>query len=177
MVQIFEKKNRTYNDGIDELEPRLVICDGHLSHVWFGTLELAREQNITILKLPAHTTELLQSLDVAVFKSLKSSWGHILFDGLKFIHADQRLSKAEFAQLIASEEVWNKGLSKENIITGFCEIGIFSPNRTEYSEPRFSPQILEECKKRVEEGKPDLFYEQLQEAHTSIATTIKCNNK
>ena len=66
-------------DSIGVLEPRLLIYDGHLSHVWYGTLELARQQKVTIIKLPPHTTDLLQPLDVAVFKSLKDHWGDILF--------------------------------------------------------------------------------------------------
>ena len=41
--KIFEEKARTYKGGTDELEPCLVIYDGNLSHLWFGTLESARE--------------------------------------------------------------------------------------------------------------------------------------
>ena len=65
--------------GTEEVEPRLVIYDGHLSHVCYETIQLARKQNITLLKLPAHTTDLLQPLDVSVCKSLKEHWGKILF--------------------------------------------------------------------------------------------------
>ena len=72
--KLFEEKTRTFdNDGV--IEPRLLVFDGHLSHLWYGTLKLARNNNVTILKLPPHTTDLLQPLDVAVFKSLKDSWG------------------------------------------------------------------------------------------------------
>ena len=54
-----------------ELEPRLLIYDGHLSHMWHGTIALARQKKVTIIKLPPHTTDLLQPLHVAVFKSVK----------------------------------------------------------------------------------------------------------
>ena len=59
----------TNNEG--ELETRLMIYDGHLSHVNYASIKLARETSVTILKLPPHTTCLLQPLNVAVIKSLK----------------------------------------------------------------------------------------------------------
>ena len=65
----WEIKSRTENEGV--LEPRLVIYDGHLSHVNYATICYAREKNVAILKLPPHTTNVLQPLDVSVFKSLK----------------------------------------------------------------------------------------------------------
>ena len=89
-------------------------------------------------KLPVHATELLQSLDVGVFKSVKSNWGCILFGRLKFTCL--QLSKIKFSQLIASDEdVWNRGLVKGNIISGFCKSRIFPPNRTEFPESHFIP--------------------------------------
>ena len=54
-------KTRSSKEG--ELENRLLICDGHLLHIWYGTLELARAQKVTIIKLSHHTKDLLQSLD------------------------------------------------------------------------------------------------------------------
>ena len=43
-------------DSIGILEPRLLMYDGHLSHVWYGTLELALQQKVTIIKSPLHCT-------------------------------------------------------------------------------------------------------------------------
>ena len=37
-------------------------------------IELARENNVHLLCLPAHTTHILQPLDVGVFKSFKSNF-------------------------------------------------------------------------------------------------------
>ena len=48
------------------LEPRLMIYDGHLSHLNYDTIKHARINNVTISKLPPHTTDLLQPLDVSV---------------------------------------------------------------------------------------------------------------
>jgi len=91
-------------------EPKLLIYDGHLSHLWTGTLEYARKY-ITIVKLPPYTTDLLQPLDVAVFKSVKDHWGQELFKRLKKTRS--RLSKSEFSTLLSSEQVWDTAFSGE----------------------------------------------------------------
>lgn len=65
------------------LEPRVMIYDGHLSHVSYETISFARENKVTVLKLPPHTTDLLQPLDVSVFKSLKEKWGRVLHQRLR----------------------------------------------------------------------------------------------
>ena len=69
----WEVKTRYTKEG--ELENCLLIYDGHVSHIWYGTLELGRAQKVTIIKLPSHTTDHLQPLDLSVFKSLKDYWG------------------------------------------------------------------------------------------------------
>jgi hypothetical protein len=56
--------------NIPPTRPVLLIQDGHHSHVSIELIELAQSNNIHLLCLPAHTTHLLQPLDVGVFKSL-----------------------------------------------------------------------------------------------------------
>lgn len=51
--------------------PVLLIYDGHVTHVSTKLIKLAPENEVTIMKLPPHTTHVLQPLDVAVFKSFK----------------------------------------------------------------------------------------------------------
>ena len=99
----FEEKTCTLNEA-GEVEPRLLIYNGHLSHLWFKTLKYAQDKKVVLLKLPPHTAEFLQPFDVAVFKSLKDIWGSVLFQILKLKRT--KLSKAEFAELISTEEVW-----------------------------------------------------------------------
>ena len=47
--------------------PLLLIYDGHLSHVSVELIEKAREEDITLVKLPPHATDKLQPLDVCGF--------------------------------------------------------------------------------------------------------------
>jgi hypothetical protein len=52
--------------------PVLVLYDGHASHINEPLVKWAREQNIILFVLPAHTSRILQPLDVGMFGPLKS---------------------------------------------------------------------------------------------------------
>jgi len=54
--------------------PVLLIYDGHSSHVDLKLIEIAINNNVTILLLPPHSSHLLQPMDLAVFKSVKTTW-------------------------------------------------------------------------------------------------------
>ena len=151
--EIFEERTRTL-DKDNNVEPRLVIYDGHLSHVWYGTTELARTNKMTILKLPPHTTELLQPLDVSVFKSLKDKWGQEMFER-RTVNLS-RLNKREFAERLCSEGVWKMAFSKENRESGFRRTGIYTVDRTKYPKHRFHPTAMKKYDDWVADGKPNL---------------------
>ncbi|XP_063971661.1 uncharacterized protein LOC135159573 [Lytechinus pictus] len=52
----------------------LLICDGHKSHITPDVIDFAREKNIVIFILPAHTSHFLQPLDVGLFSPMKSAY-------------------------------------------------------------------------------------------------------
>lgn len=54
--------------------PILLIYDGHATHVNISLIEEAVKEQVTILKLPPHSSHLLQPLDVSVFKPIKDRW-------------------------------------------------------------------------------------------------------
>ncbi|KAI5887752.1 CENP-B protein [Schizophyllum commune H4-8] len=58
--------------------PRLLLLDGHNSHYTQGFLEYARSHNIRAICYPAHTTHILQGLDVVVFGPLKRALWEVL---------------------------------------------------------------------------------------------------
>lgn len=59
--------------NIPNERPTLLIVDGHVFHVTFDVLKLAIAKEITILKLPAYSTHVLQPLDVGVYRSMKNT--------------------------------------------------------------------------------------------------------
>ena len=60
--------------AVRQAGPKLLIFDGHSSHISVELVQEARANNVHLLCLPAHTTHLLQPLDVAVFSTVKREW-------------------------------------------------------------------------------------------------------
>jgi len=58
-------------------KPILLILDGHGSHVHPDVIDLLVENKIVLYCLPPHTTNILQPLDVAIFKPLKTKFSKI----------------------------------------------------------------------------------------------------
>ena len=73
-LEWFKKKNIPETN---HLRPMLLVLDGHGSHgtntthLSFKMISLAKEENVHILLLPPHTMNILQPLDVGVFRPLK----------------------------------------------------------------------------------------------------------
>ena len=59
-------------------EHRLLILDGHGSHYTMGLIDYAIKHKIIVICFPAHTTHILQGLDVVVFSVLKHAWSNHL---------------------------------------------------------------------------------------------------
>lgn len=107
-------------------EPKnLVIYDGHLSHVSFELIQLAISHNVTILKLPPHTSHILQPLDVCVFRSLKSDWDKNLSSWAK-TNIGKKLSKTHFSNVLG--RTWTGFNWEANLKSGFKHTGIFDMN-------------------------------------------------
>jgi len=119
-------------------KPALLIYDGHLSHISMELIETAIESNVTILKLPPHTSHILQPLDVSVFKGIKDNWDSSLAEWARKNYG-KVLRKSEFADILGS--VWSK-VKAETIINGFKKCGIFPFDATKISDSTFNPEKL-----------------------------------
>ena len=53
---------------------RLLICDGHNSHINYEVAKAAYDNKVNFLCLPPNSTHALQPLDVSVFRSVKAMW-------------------------------------------------------------------------------------------------------
>lgn len=71
---------------------KILKFDGHLTHTSMSVVEFAEAENITIIKLPAHTTDTLQPLDVACFNPLKSYYKKSLTERVHATGAREPLS-------------------------------------------------------------------------------------
>lgn len=151
-TSVFEDFFESFVEVVKGRGPILVVLDGHLSHTSLRTVDLAVKNNITILKLPPHCTDLLQPLDVACFAPLKSYYDSKLLEYTQSTGGRENLRKDLFVNMLCS--VWNTGLSKENIVAGFRATGIHPLDRVKYNTSRLDTIKLKTYDDWVSAGKP-----------------------
>lgn len=78
--------------------PLLLLYDGHSTHINLKLIQKAREEKVTLMKLPPHTTDRLQPLDVCCFRPLKVKWDKAIAEWTIQNQA-RRISKPEFVEL------------------------------------------------------------------------------
>lgn len=108
---------------------KLLIFDGHLSHITLEIVEIANENNISIIVLPPHTTNFLQPLDVAVFKPMKTEWRKVVGDYLEN-NSFENLKTEIFPKLLKTLHESGKAFLRRHAVAGFEATGIYPLNRT-----------------------------------------------
>ena len=76
--------------------PLLLVFDGHMTHVSINVIQRAMEDDVILLKLPSHTTDKLQPLDIGGFEQLKRLWEKALNDWLSKWRPSEPMKKAQF---------------------------------------------------------------------------------
>ena len=120
-------------------EKKLLIMDGHRSHVDAEAVEVAERNNVIIMLRPAHTSHELQSLDKAVFKSLKAAF----YEQSRYWHQQhpgRSLNKLTFSSIFTP--AWNKSANRENAVKGFQATGIYPINPHAIADSAFAPSDL-----------------------------------
>ena len=102
--------------------PLLLMLDGHSSHYTLDLVKSAAEKNVIIFCLPPHTTADSQPLDTSCFGPLKTYWFEVCRQYL-FSNPGRVITKFQFSTLFA--KAWSKGMTIENIISGFRHTGIY----------------------------------------------------
>lgn len=128
--EVFEMYlKKSFLPAIGYERPVLLIYDGHANHVGLNIIKEARKANITILKVPAHTSHILQPLDLAVMKPFKDRWDQLLVQWQR-MNVGAALSKKEFLRLIGL--VWIQ-IDAQVSRNGFrkAEISPFNPKVVE----------------------------------------------
>lgn len=110
--------------NIGKERPILLIYGGHSTHISTKLIRLAQENQVTIMKLPPHTTDVLQPLDVAIFKSLKQKWDKELCKWQRQ-NPRKKIPKPQFTDILtkAAQEI-----SSASSINGFKATAIYSPD-------------------------------------------------
>jgi hypothetical protein len=119
--------------------PLLLIFDGHKSHVNLPLIEMARQNSVTIIKLPSHTSDKLQPLDCGPFSPLKEKWSRLLVDHQRKT-GFRTISKSVFVDLLCA--VWHDAMSEGNIKSGFRTTGIYPFNPHRFETDKFNKRKL-----------------------------------
>ena len=132
------------------------------------------EEDVIIVKLPPHTTDLIQPLDVTCFGPMKRDWETMLNEHVNERGPNKPMKKPTFVDLIS--KIWHKNLSPTNVKAGFRKTGIYPPDRTQYPVKRFDPRLLRRYHQWIEMGKPEDLMEKLATAINTPTKAAKPND-
>jgi hypothetical protein len=116
LKNVFEKHTAHRTKGVY----RLLILDGHGSHLTPEFDLFCQEHSIITLCMPPHSSHLLQPLDVSCFAVLKRSYGQQI--GVYIRSSVNYIDKPDFLQVFYTTRT--EAISKANIQSGFTATGL-----------------------------------------------------
>ena len=125
--------------GTSHVRPTLLIMDCHGSRITYSVIKRAMEKNIKIILLAPHTTNVLQPLDVGLFRSLKANLSKVT-DGVKMLSVTgdyQNINKTNFITIF--KESFERSMSLATIKNGFRKTGIYPFNPEAIDKTRLIP--------------------------------------
>ena len=122
--------------NIPPARPVLLIEDGHSSHITVEVIEKARSNGVHMLCLPAHTTHILQPLDVGVFKSLKAHYSKACKQYLA-ANPGRVVTTDVIASLLGKS--WPQAVTPVNIMSGFRKTGVYPLNPGQITDRQTAP--------------------------------------
>lgn len=113
---------------------RLLILDGHNSHITWNFAFEAVQNNIIVLQLPPHTTHALQPLDVGVFNFLTKAWLKEVVEWEKTIG---KITKVHFMTVYFRAR--ESAMSPEILQGAFRRTGIYPYDPSRITEESIAP--------------------------------------
>ena len=124
--------------GLSDEQPILLLYDGHKSHVSLNLIDWAKAHNIILFVLPAHTSHLLQPLDVGCFGPLSKILNNSIHKFMRDNHCT--INRYNIGELASHAYV--KALSPENLKSSFRKTGIYPFNKSPYPPETFMPSTV-----------------------------------
>jgi hypothetical protein len=123
LEHVFDKHTVAHTIG----RYRLLILDGHGSHINPEFDRYCQQHSIIVLCMPAHSSHLLQPLDVSCFAVLKRSYGRLVEQKMSL--GVNHIDKQEF--LLLYQQARLDAIYKDNIKSGFAATGLvpYNPER------------------------------------------------
>ena len=132
--------------------PLLLLFDGHLTHFSIDVIKKAMDNDIILMKLPPHVTDVMQPLDVGMFSPLKKAWENLLNKNITILGEETSLNKSTFVSMLCS--IWRDCMTANNAISGFRATGIYPCDPLKYPTDRFDKRLMLEFNDWVNAGRP-----------------------
>ena len=118
--------DRTTKEKVSTRERRLLIVDGHNSHVNLPFIEYADTNRILLAVFPPHSTHRLQPLDIGLFSPLATYYSQAIDRLLAESQGLVRLTKRDFWSLFY--EAWTKAFHAQNVRSAWEAAGLYPLN-------------------------------------------------
>ena len=119
LTKVFEPQTRSKSG----YRKRLLIVDGHSSHLNKRFMDFCEQHGIILGFMPPHSTHRLQPLDVAIFSPLTTAYSNQIDAVMQSSFGFSRITKRSFWPLFKS--AWESALTMSNIQSAFAAIGIW----------------------------------------------------
>ena len=125
-----------YAQGRSESKPILVLYDRHRSHISLPLIDWARNHNIHLFILPAHTSHVLQPLDIGCFGPFERIYNA---DCHKYMREHSCTGVDKYSICGVACNAYSKALSHTNLINSFRKAGIYEFNPSVVNKSLFKP--------------------------------------
>ena len=124
--------------------PLLLLFDGHLTHFSIDVVKKALENDIILIKLPPHVTDVMQRLE---------AWERLLNNNTGISGPKTLLNKSTFVNMLCS--IWTDLMTPNNAIAGFKATGIFPCDPLKYPKGRFDKRLGKKFDAWITAGEPE----------------------
>jgi hypothetical protein len=135
MKRVFDK--HTKQKVGNSRDWRLLIMDGHGSHVTIELLDWCHSNRIMVAIYPPHSTHRLQPLDVGLFSPLATRYGQQLDRKITDSQGLSAVIKRDFYYLF--KPAFEQAFSVQNITSSFEKTGIYPLNPDKVLDRMHSP--------------------------------------
>jgi len=101
---------------------RLLILDGHASHISTKVIKFCIAHNIILLCLPPHSTHLLQPEDIGLFGPLSTYYKNLIRELCEFKYDEWNIDKVQFCKVIT--KAFELAFTFENVSSAWEKAGI-----------------------------------------------------
>ena len=136
LTKIFEPRTKQKAGNLK----RLLIVDGHSSHINMRFIEFCDQHRIILVVLPPHSTHRLQPLDVGIFAPLAAAYSNQINKVIQSSSGFSRTTKRSFWPMFRN--AWNEAVIRTNIHSAFAATGIYplTPEKVLHQLVRTPPQ-------------------------------------